>query len=381
MVSRELVSIVQRYLFTRKTVVVYGARQTGKTTLVHQLVKGRENATLFLNGDDADVRSLLTEVNRDRLTPVIGSYTTLVLDEAQRIPEPDLVLKIIYDAFPQVHCIATGSSSFDLAGAVSEPLTGRKLEYHLYPFSFSEMVHHHGFLTEKRLLPHRIVYGYYPDVALALDTHTGKRLLSSLASSYLYKDLLMLDAVKKPVLLEKILHALAMQLGSEVSYNELAALTGSTRDTVERYIDLLEKAYIVFRLPAFSRNVRNEIRRNRKIYFFDNGIRNALLGRFDPLDTRKDTGALWENFCISERKKYLENNEIDARSRFWRTTQQQEIDYIEERGRQLYAFEFKWNPARRVHISRTFRNAYPNATCDVITPENVHTFLLHNAQE
>lgn len=374
MITRQLQHIIQANLFKNKAILIYGARQVGKTTLVHSLVKKYINQTLFLNGDDADVRDILTHVSSTKLKPVIGQHKIVVLDEAQRIPETGLVLKIIHDNFPGIQLIATGSSAFELANKIKEPLTGRKLEFNLFPVSFNEMVQFHGFLTEKRLVEHRMVYGSYPDIIL--NTGMENKLLRSLASSYLYKDLLMLEQIQKPVLLEKILKALALQIGNEVSYNELAKLVGSDRGTVEKYIDLLEKAFIIFRLHGLNKNVRNEIKKGKKIYFYDNGIRNAIIGNFLPLNSRTDIGALWENFIISERLKYNHNKDADFKNYFWRTTQQQEIDYIEEIDSGLYAYEFKWNPTKKGFLSKTFSKAYPVKKFDTISPESIESFLM-----
>jgi len=374
MITRQLQHIIQANLFKNKAILIYGARQVGKTTLVHSLVKKYINQTLFLNGDDADVRDILTHVSSTKLKPVIGQHKIVVLDEAQRIPETGLVLKIIHDNFPGIQLIATGSSAFELANKIKEPLTGRKLEFNLFPVSFNEMVQFHGFLTEKRLVEHRMVYGSYPDIIL--NTGMENKLLRSLASSYLYKDLLMLEQIQKPVLLEKILKALALQIGNEVSYNELAKLAGSDRGTVEKYIDLLEKAFIIFRLHGLNKNVRNEIKKGKKIYFYDNGIRNAIIGNFLALNSRTDIGALWENFIISERLKYNHNKDADFKNYFWRTTQQQEIDYIEEIDSGLYAYEFKWNPTKKGFLSKTFSKAYPVKKFDTISPESIESFLM-----
>lgn len=374
MVKRDQEEQIQKYLFRQKTVILYGARQTGKTTLVESLVKKYDHQILFLNGDDSDIRTFLSEPNAEKLKPIIGNNKIIIIDEAQRISETGLVLKIIHDNFKDVQLIATGSSAFELANKIKEPLTGRKFEFNLYPFSFGEMVNYHGFITEKRLLEHRLIFGYYPDIVLNMDLE--QKLLKDLASSYLYKDLLMLEQIQKPALLEKILKALALQIGSEVSYNELAGLIGSDKGTVEKYIDLLEKAFIIFRLNGLNRNVRNEIKKGKKIYFYDNGIRNAIIGNFLPLTSRVDSGALWENFLVSERMKFNNNNNIDIKSYFWRTTQQQEIDYIEDFGNNLYAYEFKWNPNKKGFLSKTFSNAYPESSFKVISPDTMHEFLL-----
>ncbi len=374
MVKRSLHELIETFLFKRKTIIIYGARQVGKTTLIEELVKSRGEQTLFLNGDDADVREMFTNASAVRLSPVIGNHKIVIIDEAQRIPETGLALKIIHDQFKDVQLLATGSSSFELAGRVKEPLTGRKFEFFLHPFSFGEMAAHHGFLTEKRLLEHRMIYGYYPDIAL----HVGQelKLLKNLVSSYLYKDLLVLEQIQKPVLLEKILKALALQTGNEVSFSELAQLLGSDRGTIEKYIDLLQKAYIIFSLNGLNRNVRNEIKKGRKIYFCDNGVRNAILGNFSPVNARSDAGSLWENFVISERYKFLSNKDIDFNRYFWRTTQQQEIDYIEEHQGKISAYEIKLNPEAKATVSKTFSNAYPDSEFKVITPDNVHEFIM-----
>jgi uncharacterized protein len=374
MIKRTLQELIDSYLFKKKTIIIYGARQVGKTTLVEELLKTRPEQVLFLNGDDADVRELFTNASATRLLPIIGQHKIVVIDEAQRIMETGLALKIIHDNFKEIQLIATGSSSFELAGKVNEPLTGRKYEFILHPFSFGELVAHHGFLKEKRLIEHRMIYGYYPDIAL----HVGQelKLLKNLVSSYLYKDLLVLEQIQKPVLLEKILKALALQVGNEVSYNELSQLLGYDKNTIEKYIDFLQQAYIIFSLNGFNRNVRNEIKKGRKIYFYDNGVRNAILGNFSPLNTRTDVGALWENYVISERYKFLCNKDIDFNRFFWRTTQQQEIDYIEEHQGKISAFEIKWNPDAKAVLSKTFSNAYPVSEFKIITPDNIHEFIM-----
>jgi predicted AAA+ superfamily ATPase len=376
MVKRYLRDIIGKDLFKNKAVIIYGARQVGKTTLVNELVKNLDKPVLFLNGDDADIRDLFSDFSASKFIPVIGNHKIVVLDEAQRIPDSGLVIKIINDNFKDSQLIVTGSSAFDLANRIKEPMTGRKFEFFLHPFSFSEMVDYHGFLTEKRLLEHRMIFGYYPEVALK--SVDEMRLLKSLSSDFLYKDLLNLGQIKKPVLLEKILKALALQIGNEVSYHELAQLLDSDKGTIEKYIDLLEKTYIIFKLNGLNRNVRNEIKKGRKIYFYDNGIRNAILGNFLPLNSRVDTGFLWENFMVSERVKLLANRIDDVRIYFWRTTQKQEIDYIEESQGKLSAYEFKWNPRKKPVLSKTFSNGYPGSVFKMISPENINEFLMES---
>lgn len=374
MINRTIGGLIEKYLFKNKAIIIYGARQVGKTTLVEHLIKNHADESLVLTGDDADTRELFTDLNATSLIPVFGNKKIVVIDEAQRIPETGLALKIIHDSFKSIQLIATGSSAFELATKVSEPLTGRKFEFFLHPLSFTEMTEHHGFLTEKRLIEHRMVFGYYPDIA----TNVGSeiKLLKTLASSFLYKDLLMIEQIKKPALLEKILKALALQVGNEVSFNELGHLTGSDKNTVEKYTGFLEQAYIIFKLEGLNRNVRNEIKKGRKFYFYDNGIRNAILGNFQPLGSRTDVGVLWENFIISERFKYLSNKDVDFNRYFWRTTQQQEIDYIEEMVGKLEAFELKWNPNVNVKPSATFTKAYPGTGFKIINPDNFHGFVM-----
>jgi hypothetical protein len=374
MVKRHLEKLILDHLFKKKTIIIYGARQVGKTTLVESMVRKLKKKSLPLNGDDADVRELFTNVSASRLKPVLGDYQLVVLDEAQRIPDAGLGIKIIHDNFKNIQLIVTGSSSLELSGKIKEPMTGRKLEFFLHPFSFGEMTDHHGFLPEKRLLEQRLIFGSYPDVVINSGGET--RLLKTLASDYLYKDILSTGQIKKPVLLEKIVKALALQIGNEVSYYEIAQLLDSDKGTIEKYIDLLEKAYIIFRLPALNRNVRNEIKKGRKIYFYDNGIRNAILGNFLPLSSRVDTGALWENYLISERVKLTANFDESPSYYFWRTTQQQEVDYIEDNNNKLFAYEFKWNPLKKSFLSKTFLNAYPGTAFKVITRDNYEELLL-----
>jgi hypothetical protein len=284
-----------------------------------------------------------------------------------------LAIKIVVDQMKDVQVIATGSSSFELAGHINEPLTGRKYEMRLYPLAYSELVEDTNFLTEKRNLEMRMIYGSYPEIVT--DPENAEEHLKLIADSYLYKDLFALEKLNKPQLLEKIVKALALQVGSEVNYNEVSRLVGADVKTVEKYITLLEQAFVVFTLPALSRNVRNEIKKGRKIYFYDNGIINAVTNNFKMLRNRKDVGSLWENYLISERAKTLQLKNLRAKKYFWRTTQQQEIDYIEESQEQMLAAEFKWNPAKVNQFSKTFLNAYPEAITQFVTPENYFEFI------
>ncbi|MDP2852928.1 MAG: ATP-binding protein [Smithellaceae bacterium] len=373
-VSRLIEHRIAERIGQGKVILVFGPRQSGKTTLMHAVAEKSGMDPLWLSGDEPDIRGLLAEATSTRLKSLLGGKRLVIIDEAQRIANIGITLKLCADTLPDIQIIATGSSAFELAGVTSEPLTGRKYEYHLYPFSFGELAAHHGMLEEKRLLEHRLVFGLYPEPV----TRPGeeRELLSLLAESYLYKDIFALGIVKKPALLERMVQVLALQIGSEVSYQELGQLIGADKETVERYIDLLEKAYVLFRLPSFCRNLRNELKKNRKVYFWDTGIRNAVIRNFNPLHLRQDTGALWENFLVAERLKANHYAGRDANHWFWRTHAQQEIDYLEERDGVLSAWEFKWRATRPPRIPKSFLTAYPGCRTGYITAETVETFLL-----
>lgn len=372
MIIRSIQKRIENRLFKGKAILIFGPRQSGKSTMVEAILKDKEH--LYLNGDDADVRDILTSTTATKLKAIVGNKKILFIDEAQRIPNIGLTLKLFTDQIKEVQIIATGSSAFELSSQVNEPLTGRKYEFMLYPLSFEELVLEDGLINEKRLIEHRMIYGYYPEIV----TKQGEEveLLKLLASSYLYKDLLMLEQIKKPLVLEKLLKALALQVGSEVSYHELSQITGSDTKTVEKYIDLLEKTYVVFRLPAFSRNVRNEIKKGKKVYFYDCGIRNAIISNFKALSSRTDVGALWENYLMAERVKSLRSHNIDIDQYFWRTTQQQEIDLIEEDVEGLSAYEFKYNVKGKAKFPHTFTGNYKVLKTIVVTPDNLEDFLL-----
>lgn len=374
MVSRSQIDYAKSRLFKGKALLVFGPRQVGKTTFVQNLIADLNKKTLSLNGDESDVLVLFENPNVTKLKSIIGDNEILVIDEAQRITNIGIVLKIIVDQIKSVQVIATGSSSFELANKLNEPLTGRKYEMFLYPLSFAEMVAHNGLLEEKRALENRLIYGSYPEIIT--NPIDAKEHIKLIANSYLYKDLFILDQVSKPVLLQKIVKALALQVGSEVNTNELSKLLQVDNKTIEKYIDLLEKAFVIFKLPALSNNVRNEIKKGRKIYFYDNGIINAVTGNFNPLAQRTDIGSLWENYIISERIKDLNIQQSEASSYFWRTTQQQEIDYIEKSTDQILACEIKWNTKAKYKIPVTFSANYENVTSKIVSPENYEEFLL-----
>lgn len=375
MIERFLSKIIDNKLFTGKIIILTGARQVGKTTLLRQIVQDR-NDCLWLNGDELQIQNLFDNASADRLLSEFKGYKIVIIDEAQRIKDIGLRLKLVADAGSDIQVIATGSSAFELANKVNEPLTGRKWEYQMFPISFGEMVAQHGKLKEMRMLPRRIIYGYYPEVVM--NDGNEVEILKLLTDAYLYKDILSWENIKHPDKLQTLLRALAYQIGSQVSFNELAQICSLDAKTVEKYIGLLEQCYIIFRLPSYARNLRNELKSSRKIYFYDNGIRNALIADYNAPEIRQDIGALWENFVISERMKSNEYNKKWANRYFWRTKQHQEIDYLEEYGGKLHAYEVKWNPKAKASISKTFTDAYSNVEFKVITPDNIADFLMLN---
>lgn len=366
MIPRVIEGEIEKRLFKKKVVLLYGARQTGKTTLVKNLLKRHEG--VYFNGDEPDVRARFSNRTSSELKALVGSAKLVVIDEAQRIENIGLALKLVVDNFPEVQVVATGSSSFELADRLKEPLTGRKHELLLPPLSLEEIETAQGVMEADRKLSAAMIYGMYPEPTL-LGAPEAQECLMELGGSYLYKDILLMGHIRHPEALEKLLRALALQIGQQVSYTELAGLTGLDKNTVETYIRILEQAFIVFRLCPFSRNLRNELKKMRKIYFWDTGIRNAIINSFSPLETRPDAGALRENFLIAERMKYLKNHLSANSAWFWRTHQKQEIDYIEDRSGELLAVEIK-SQAGRGKIPATFAKAYPEADTRLVSPDN-----------
>lgn len=373
-VLRHIEESISQQFFKGKVILLLGPRQVGKSTLIRQILKNHQGV-LWLDAENADVPPLFKNPTSSGLRNLVAGFTLVVIDEAQKIADIGKCLKLMVDYLENVQVIATGSSAFDLRNSLNEPLTGRKWEYYLYPFSFGELVKKNGLIEEKRNLFHRLVYGTYPEVVLFPGEE--KQRLRLLADSYLYKDLLMWSGLKKPEKLLDLLKALSFQLGNEVSYNELGNMVGLKSDTVESYIQLLEQSFVLFRLPAYSSNHRKELRKGRKVYFYDNGIRNALIGDFRPIAIRQDMGALWENWVISELWKKNKYDEEHGDFYFWRTQDQQEIDLIIEKEGMLNAFEIKWNEKAKVSLSKTFSNHYPNHRFAIIHPSNVYEILLN----
>jgi predicted AAA+ superfamily ATPase len=373
LIKRTIYEQIIKNLFKGKAIVITGPRQVGKTTLLQAIMKETANKVLYLNCDEPDVRPMLENASSTSLKALIGNNSLILIDEAQRVKNIGLTLKLLVDNFKEIQVIATGSSALELANEINEPLTGRKREYHLYPFSTAEMVANTTVLQETRLLDQRMIYGFYPDIVNSPGEAQAN--LLDLGNNYLYKDVLSLQDIRKPALLERLLVALALQIGNEISYNEIAQTIGTDNKTVDRYVELLEKCFVVFQIGGFSRNLRNEIKKGKKIYFYDNGIRNAIIKNFSPLTLRQDIGALWENFLESERKKVNHYANHYVNTYFWRTHQQQEIDMIEETGGKLYAWEFKWNEKVKAKIPASFLEAYPGTVTGIVNRQNYMAFL------
>ena len=360
-------------LFKGKAIVLYGPRQCGKTTLVKQIIVEQLLDPVFLNGDDDADAALFETVTMSRWQQILGEKKCVFIDEGQKIPHIGRGVKLLVDSRNDVQVIITGSSSFELAAKTEEPLTGRKFEYQLFPLSFEELAQHFGFFEERKKLELRLLFGSYPEVVC--NEQAMKETLKLIAESYLYRDLFQYDGIRKPQLLEKLLKALALQCGSEVSVNELSSLLGVSRTLVESYLQLLQQAFIIFPLTSYTSNQRNELKKSCKYYFWDNGVRNAVLNDFTPVVQRNDIGALWENYLVSERLKRNRYAQAEGFSHFWRTTDQMEVDYLEVCGERITAYEFKWNAQKKSRVTKAFTNRYPHAAVQTITPENYDAFL------
>jgi uncharacterized protein len=370
---RHIENVLNPWLNKGKVLIISGARQVGKTTLLKKLFDSRE--LLWLNADETRVRERFSELNLSNLEQIVGNHKLVVIDEIQRIENAGLMLKLLVDNFKNTQFVATGSSALDISERIFEPLTGRHLLFHLYPFALSELYATKSVFEIEEKIPFHMVYGSYPDVCL--NVQNAKLLLQNLAAQYLYKDVLIWKDIRKPQLLDKLLQLLAYQIGCEVSIHELAKQLKVSSETVENYIDLLEKSFVVFRLNAYSTNPRKEISKMSKIYFWDNGIRNAVIGSFDELNIRKDAGQLWENFMISERLKLNSVFHPERRSFFWRNYNQSEVDYVETEMNLISAFEIKWNSKRNFKVSSAFNNEYPNANNTVVTPKSFSDFCMN----
>ncbi|MBQ6069118.1 MAG: ATP-binding protein [Bacteroidales bacterium] len=372
MIERLLRDLIENRLYRNRAIIVVGPRQVGKTTLLRMLVADTQRKVLMWNCDEPDVRRKLSGPTSTELRAEIGDADLLLIDEAQRVKNIGITLKLMIDNFPEKQLVVTGSSAIELSNSINEPLTGRKYEYVMYPFSAEELINEFGVQEERRMLERRLVYGSYPEVVNNVGEE--REVLTDLVGSYLYKDIFSFQDVRKPEIIEQLLQALALQVGSEVSFNGLGRLLGLNSVTVQRYIDLLEKSFVVFHLRSFSRNVRSELKKSRKIYFWDNGVRNAVIGDYKALGLRSDVGALWENFVISERLKHNAYSLFYGKSYFWRAQLQQEVDYIEDIDGVLHAYEFKWSKTKQPRLTETFAKNYPDHTFEVVSPNNYQAF-------
>ncbi|MCD4681461.1 MAG: ATP-binding protein [Bacteroidales bacterium] len=361
-------------LESNKIVVLYGARQTGKTTISNAILEKLKGKQLKINADEIRYIDILSSRDFQKMRLLIEGYDILFIDEAQRIPEIGINLKIIIDKLPEMKILVTGSSSFDLASKVKEPLTGRTLTHTLYPISLGEYSKYNNLFDIQSHLEELMTYGMYPGILLLKSGIQKEKYLRELSSSYLYKDIFELSSIRNTSLITDLLKLLALQIGNEVSINELAKNLKISQETVNSYINLLEKAFIIFRLNGFNRNLRKEVSKRDKIYFWDLGIRNAIINNFSNFNIRNDIGAIWENFIITERIKYLSNNGIYSSSYFWRTYTGAEIDYVEEVGDKLFAFEIKYKKARK-KAPQTWTDNYGN-NFKSITSENFWEFVL-----
>jgi predicted AAA+ superfamily ATPase len=365
------------FMLPKRVTVIHGPRRVGKTTLANRYLDslGPDARILRASGDNVSDRNLLSSQESKSLLDWAAGYDRVFIDEAQRVPDIGWGLKLLIDARPELEIIATGSSSFDLAGKLGEPLTGRQVPLKLYPLSIGELGRKFNRFELKQNLEELLIFGMYPEIATAPSADRKRLLLNELAEAYLLKDILELERIKRPQVLVRLLTLIALQVGSEVSLNELSNKLGIDMKTVERYLDLLVKCFVLYNLRGFSRNLRNEVTKKSKYYFYDTGIRNAVIQNYNPLSLRDDVGALWENFMVIERLKARSYGGLYANDYFWRTWEKQEIDLIEDYGGRLHGYEFKWSPGAKQKIPSAFREHYPDALFQNVSPENFLDFL------
>ena len=373
MIQRELRSVIDSWLFKNKILIIYGARQVGKTTLAKQILNDHDARDAYYSCEIPSVRESLASKEPSILKRYFGHHKMMVLDEAQFVPEIGQILKIFSDHLPDIQIIATGSSSFELAEKTSEPLTGRALTFTLFPFSYSELGQIYRPVERKAQIDIFLTYGMYPEIIQA-NHKQAQILLEDLTSRYLYKDIFQFENIRKATKLEQLLQLLALQIGNLVSFHELANKLRVNERTIMRYIDILEKAFVIFRLPAYSRNPRSEVVKKKKIYFYDVGIRNGIIQQYQPLSLRIDKGGLWENFLIVERLKYLQHQLLNPKGFFWRSKTQQEVDYLEELNGELSAYEIKWSVSKK-KVPTEFKRHYPTADFSWLDKDNFEAFV------
>jgi len=373
MQNRTIEISIKKSFFKNQVIVLYGPRRVGKTTLVKKIIAESELPSVYYQADDPQVRDSFTNKSVPELFNLIKNYKIVVIDEAQNILNIGTTLKLIVDNYPEIQIIATGSSSFELSNRINEPLTGRKKVFFLYPFSLDEVTRTSNPIEKKSILKDILRFGLYPQVYTS-STPEKKEMLDEIASSYLYKDILSFEKLKYPTALESLLRALAYQLGSEVSFSNLGNLLNLDQFTVQKYLELLEKAFVIFRLNNYSTNKRKEVKQSRKYYFYDLGIRNWLVKNYDDLELRTDIGGIWENFCILERAKYLDYSRGSTNKYFWRNYNNQEIDYIEEYSGKLNGYEFKWGLNKKSKMPENFLTNYPGSSLMKVDPDSFWQF-------
>jgi len=374
LIEREITDSILRKVKPGKVVIINGARRVGKTILLRELIKKINEPFILLNGEDFNTLELMARRSAENYRQLMGSKKVLIIDEAQKIPDIGMILKLIADELPSVKMIITGSSAFDLKNLAGEPLTGRKVTFTLFPLSERELAGKESALVRKDRLMERLVYGNYPELIHLADHNDKKDYLNELVSSYLLKDILIFENIRHSSKIFSLLRLIAYQTGSLVSCNELARQLSMSKNTVEKYLDLLSKVFILYKIEGFSRNLRKEIVKNSKWYFSDNGIRNAVIANFNNISLRNDAGQLWENYIISERVKFQQYTRTSVNNFFWRTYDQQEIDWIEEKEGFLTGFEFKWSEIK-VKPPISWIKTYPDAGFEVITPDNYFSWI------
>ena len=372
MIKRTLQDAIEQSLFRGKAIVIYGARQVGKTTLIRAIQERSAVPSVYLNCDEPDIRRAISDKTSTELRMLIGNNRLVLIDEAQRVGTIGLTIKLLTDTAPDLQVIATGSSAFGLSSRIEEPLTGRKREFRLYPFSLTELGQIYSPLEIRRIVERCMIFGLYPEIINAPEA--AETALRELVKSYLYKDVLTLQQIRNAEALERLVQSIALQIGNEVSYNELAQQVGVDKKTIESYLRVLEQAFIIFRLGSFSRNLRNELKKSRKIYFVDTGMRNAVINNLNAPALRSDEGGLWENFVIAERMKRNHNQGLFPNTYFWRSHQKQEVDYLEEHNGVLQGYEIKWRETR-LKVPSGFSAAYPDCPVSLINRENMTGFV------
>jgi hypothetical protein len=375
-ITRSLESQFDSILQEGKVLVISGARRVGKTSVIEKLLKNRNRKIFAGTGDDIDLRSILSSENKTRIITSFKGYDIVFIDEAQRIPGIGWGLKLLVDSNPEIAVIASGSSSFELLNKVGEPLTGRQTLFTLYPVSMMELSELWGRMHIIQNLTDYLIYGTYPETLNAVNYTKKKDYLITLRNSYLFRDILEVDNIRNSEKVADLLKLIAFQIGNEVSLNELSGALGIAKQTVERYLGLLAKSFIIYKVGGYSSNLRKEVTKTSRYYFWDNGVRNALINNFNDPATRMDMGMLWENFCFTERLKKQAYRKIYSNNYFWRTYDRQEVDLVEDRDGKLFGFEFKWNPRKKVKAPKAFIGSYSNAYFECITPENFQDFVL-----